>query len=235
MPSRTIHPEPPGRPFDAHTHADPGSHGAIALRSFHLDEVGGDTWETASFRSLGLHPWKVDPATLDQDLGLLARIAERGGLAALGETGLDRTRGPALEHQVRAMEGHVRLSELSGLPLVVHCVRAGSDLLHLRRKSRASRPWILHGWNGSPEQTAQFLESGCVPSFGAALLREDSPTRTLLASLPIGSFLLETDDAPVEAALVEAEAASVRGTDSVTLRGELRATWARVFGAVPEG
>lgn len=149
---------------------------------------------------------------------------------ALGETGLDRIRGAGIEHQVRALEAHIVLSEALDLPLVIHCVRSGSDLLQVRKRSRARQPWILHGWNGSREQTSQFLEAGCVPSFGAALLLANSPTRRIVAELPSGTFLLETDDAPVDISVVEAEAASLRGTDSVTLRGQLRTAWSGVFG-----
>lgn len=202
----------------------------LALRSFSPEEVGLPAWEHAELRSLGLHPWKVDPATLDRDLTLLEVIARRGGIAALGETGLDRIRGAEFEHQIRAMEAHIVLSETLGLPLVVHCVRSGSDLLQIRKRSSARRPWILHGWNGSWEQTSQFLEAGCVPSFGAALLRPNSPTRRTVARLPEGSFLLETDDAPVDISFVEAEAAALRGTDSVTLRVQLQRAWTRIFG-----
>ncbi len=80
------------------------------------------------------------------------------------------------------------------------------------------------------EQTEQFLEAGCVPSFGASLLLPKSPTRKVLSQLPIGSFLLETDDAPVDISLVEAEAATLRGTDCVTLREQLHRTWTETFG-----
>lgn len=235
MPSREFHVDPLPHLIDAHTHGNPDPSRVTALRSFHLEEVGSRAWKDAPFRCLGLHPWFVDATTLDLDLGLLEEIARRGDLVALGETGLDRVRGPDLALQRRAMEGHVVLSESLRLPLVVHCVRTGADLLQLRKSSRASRPWILHGWNGSREQTQQVLESGCVPSFGASLLREGSPTRGILAGLPEGAFLLETDDAPVDISVVEAEAVALRGTDSVTLREQLHRTWVKVFGEVSAG
>ena len=230
MPSREFTPAPSSRGLDAHTHGTPDPARVLALRSFSPEEVGGPAWERSECRSVGLHPWKVDPGTLDRDLTLLVEIARRGGIDALGETGLDRIRGAELAHQIRALEAHIALSEGLGLPLVIHCVRSGSDLLRIRKRSGARRPWILHGWNGSWEQTSQFLVAGCVPSFGAALLRPNSPTRTTVASLPEGSFLLETDDAPVDISVVEAEAAALRGTDSVTLRAQLRRTWTGVFG-----
>lgn len=167
---------------------------------------------------------------MDRDLTLLEVLARGGGIAALGETGLDRFRGAEFGYQIRALEAHIVLSEALGLPLVVHCVRSGSDLLQIRKRSGARRPWILHGWNGSWEQTSQFLEAGCVPSFGAALLRPNSPTRRIVASLPEGTFLLETDDAPVDISVVEAEAAALRETDSVKLRGQLKRAWSGIFG-----
>lgn len=235
MPSRDFPSASFLRSIDAHTHVETDPARVIALRSFRLEEVGTLPWENARFRSAGLHPWFVESSTLERDLDLLADVAHRRGLVALGETGLDRLRGPDLAHQVRAFEGHIALSESMGLPLVVHCVRSGSDLLQIRKRSGARRPWLLHGWNGSSAQTSQLLDVGCVPSFGAALLRPDSPTRRLVAKLPAGTFLLETDDAPVDIALVEAEAAALRETDSVTLRGQLHRAWISVFGETATG
>lgn len=230
MPSREFTAERSQRLLDAHTHGNVDPARVLALRSFAPREVGLPVWESSECRSLGLHPWHVDPATLDRDLTLLEGIARGGGIAALGETGLDRIRGADFTHQVRAFEAHIALSEALDLPLVVHCVRSGSDLLQIRKGSGTRRPWVLHGWNGSWEQTSQLLAAGCVPSFGAALLRPDSRARHVVARLPAGTFLLETDDAPIDIALVEAEAASLRGTDSVTLRGHLHRTWSDVFG-----
>jgi len=216
-------------PVDAHTHIAVDRDRVVALRSVHLHEASAALAGDRGPLCVGLHPWFVRAETLDDDLARLETIALSGRLAALGETGLDRTRGAPLAVQSAAMRGHVALSERLGLPLVVHCARAGSDLLELRKSTRAAMPWLWHGWNGSPQQTRSILETDSVPSFGASILDVRSRGRAVLADLPPGSFLLETDesDRPIEA--IEAEAASLRGVAADTLRAELHRTWSRLF------
>lgn len=215
-------------PVDAHAHAAPDRDRVLALRSVHLHEASAVLGDPGPL-CVGLHPWFVRAETLDDDLATLETVAASGRLAAIGETGLDRIRGAPLEVQRTAMRGHVALSERLRLPLVVHCVRAGSDLLELRKAARAAMPWLWHGWNGSPEQTRAILATNSVPSFGASILDVRSRARAVLAGLPPGSFLLESDDTlqPIEA--IEGEAASLRGVATDTLRAELHLAWSRLF------
>jgi len=215
--------------IDAHVHGCVDRAKILALRSVDLHDAESVLEEDPGPLGIGLHPWSIDPGTLDADLVTLSGFAGSGTLAALGETGLDRLRGPDLDLQIRAFRRHIELSELHDLPLVVHCVRSGSDALSLRKSMKARRPWIFHGWNGSPEQTNQILATNSVPSFGPALLDAHSKTRDLLRDLPLGAFLLETDDADIAIEDVEATAAEIRGETVPVLRAGLHQCWSKLF------
>lgn len=137
----------------------------------------------------GIHPWYAPgPHELDD---WLERLAPRlSGARALGEVGLDFVRareGGSREWQKEVLRQ--QLSLLAGrLPVVLHCVRAQTELWKLL--DAAGNPRVMvHGFLGSTRDAQGWLERGAYLSLGPhALSRAD-----LLKSLPVDRVLLETD------------------------------------------
>lgn len=220
----------PLHPVDAHVHGPVDRSRVLALRSVHLWEVSETLESDTGPICVGLHPWHVRADSWSNDLLRLEKLLATGRFLALGEAGIDRAHPPDVALQRGAFLAQIELSERFGLPLVVHCVHSASDLLEARRTTGARRPWILHGWNGSPAQTDDLLEkTDFVLSFGASLLRPGSKARTSLAIVPDDRLLLETDTATIAIESIELAAAGLRGTTPADLRARFHANWRALF------
>lgn len=217
-------------PVDSHTHAPMDRANVLALRSVRLAEAPSVLASDEGPLCLGLHPWDVSAETMASDLLALEGFLGDARIVALGEAGLDRRRGPSLSLQLEAYRAQVELAERHGLPLIVHCVATTSDLLRVRAETKPSRPWILHGWNGSPSHTGQMLaNSDFILSFGPSVLHPMSKARGSVAIVPEQRLLLETDESGLDIEALEREVASLRGTTPGELRELLHGNWNRLF------
>lgn len=158
--------------FDFHTHRHdiaPGR-GIVCLSQDIILNIGGGKWRPreGGLYAAGVHPWW----TAAEDFDLAAHI---GGLETLlrlpevvqvGECGIDRLRGAALECQRKVMEVMVEMSEEYGRPMTIHCVRAFDVLLAMRKQLRPQQRWTVHGFRGNATLARQLLESGMDLSFG---------------------------------------------------------------------
>lgn len=124
-------------------------------------------------------------------------------IVAIGECGLDILRGASPKQQEDIFEQQALIAEQVGKPLIIHCVRATDRLLNIHRKLRPSVPWIVHGFRGKPETAMQLLRAGMLISLGEHF----NPATA--ATLPEGSYFIETDDSPLP---VETIAARIKAT-----------------------
>ncbi|MCF1429160.1 MAG: TatD family hydrolase [Shewanella sp.] len=147
--------------------------------------------------ALGVHPWWVTsplaeeyPAKLSAILG---QSKNRPGLVAIGETGLDSVRGPALEIQLASLRRHIELAISHDLPLILHCVKAQEPLLDELAQYPASRG-VVHGFGGSLETARQFARLGFKIGIGASILNTNmKKLRHCVANMEIAALLPETD------------------------------------------
>ena len=96
----------------------------------------------------------------------VARWASCPQVVAIGECGLDRLRGAALEEQQRWFVRQAELAESSGRPLIVHCVKAFDVLIQLHRCLSPRAQWVVHGFRGKPQLAQMLLRAGMHLSFG---------------------------------------------------------------------
>ena len=147
--------------------------------------------------SVGLHPWYVG-ADWQERVRCVRAAAMSGQVWAIGECGLDKARGVALQAQLEAFGAQVAIAEEVGKPMVIHCVRAFDELLAVRkrleeacsREGRTPQPWVIHGFRGKPEQAKQLMAKGMLFSFGHQYNLE-TLRFVFISSRP---FYLETDD-----------------------------------------
>jgi TatD DNase family protein len=135
---------------------------------------------------------------------LLEAQAHDARIAAIGECGLDHLRH--IDEETRAWAeacfvAQIALAVAAAKPLVLHCVRAHGRCIELLRQHRGDRVGgIVHAFSGSAEEAAAYRRLGFVVGLGAAVTREAAKrVRTAAATLPSGTFVLETD-APFMAA-----------------------------------
>ena len=137
--------------------------------------------------SVGIHPYESGGVTEArwQEIEAAASLPQ---VVAIGECGLDTTRDIPLPTQLDIFERHIALSETTGKPLIIHCVKACDTLIATHRKHRPAQAWIIHGFRGKPQQAEQLRREGFLLSIGPRYNRE------ILAVCPPGELLLETDE-----------------------------------------
>ena len=133
------------------------------------------------------------------DLNLAGEMREfirnhRGGLAAIGEVGLDYwivKDEPEREIQREIFRGFVGLSKELDLPLNVHSRSAGRHAVALLLESSASRVH-LHAFDGKFGAALPAVEAGFYFSVPPSIVRSEQK-QNLVRKLPLSCLMIESD------------------------------------------
>mgnify|MGYP002777879824 CR=1 FL=1 len=151
--------------------------------------------------ALGIHPQVLPDLDPAGDARALEALKERvraapAGMVAIGECGLDfgpQGAGAPRERQIAVLRAHFELARATGLPLVLHCLKAHAALLELLEE-RPLPPSILHSYSGSAEMVPAFCRGGHAISFAGALTLPGARRPGLAArAVPTDRLLIETD------------------------------------------
>lgn len=144
--------------------------------------------ETSSgnlFFSSGIHPWYI--SNPEKQLQQLRHIAHLG-IIAIGEAGLDKLASPPFPLQQDIFTAQAMLAEEVQKPLIIHCVKAWSELIAIKKKLAPAMPWIIHGFRGNRELSGQLINQGFFLSFSHRFNPD-----TLRPEI-LNRIFLETDD-----------------------------------------
>ena len=186
---------------DIHTHID--NQAVIKILDDKFEEKVLTTW--------GVHPWEVSchfdwgeaewrnlSQTIDAELSYSGDFSTsfhsaRNDVIAIGEVGLDKVHKETFEKQVEVFEEMIRLSESYRKPMIVHCVRAYSEIIEIRKKTKAKMPWVIHGFNSSVETMRQLIGHDMYISLGEVLYHNENQAIKILKDIPLDRLFLETD------------------------------------------
>ncbi len=148
------------------------------------------------YAAVGIHP-NYAGAARPEDWERVSRLASERGVVALGETGLDRYRDHTpFGVQQEYFSRHLRLSQQTSLPVVIHSRECDEDILVMLRESRRLGPLtgILHSFCGTIETAAECLELGLHISFaGMVTYKKNDALREVAKTIPADRILIETD------------------------------------------
>ncbi|MBC7775331.1 MAG: TatD family hydrolase [Phycisphaerae bacterium] len=212
--------------INLHTHHPTLSPGILEVESVYFGQ--GKT-PVAPLRSVGLHPWYLEGIGLEVAKSWLNEQAALPATIAIGESGLDKVCQTPWDLQVLAFQHCVEFSESAGKPLIIHCVRAFSEIIALKKDWKPRQTWIFHGFDKNIQTAARVLRAGCCLSFGAALFRENSHAAESLRATPADRFFLETDDAGISIKAIYERAAFLRGVELRELEEMVKGNLERVF------
>lgn len=177
--------------YDVHTHqiiledSDDPYHSCI-FDVYPLEfEAIKDSHSRHAF-SCGIHPWYSEES--DTQMAYLSEIASNPRIIAIGETGLDRLKGPSFDLQIPVFKKHIELSEKLKKPVIIHCVKGWEELIQIRREVKPSQPWIIHGYRGKPELTKRLVNEEFLFSIG------DNINIDSMQLIPFDSLFCETDE-----------------------------------------
>lgn len=200
--------------FDSHAHLDAPEFDAdreqvlrtaraAGVTEMLVPAVSADAWpklhalcesQPGLYPAYGLHPCYLQQHS-DDDLAALEDWLRKYPVAAVGECGLDHF-DPNLDRarQLRLLHGHFEIAHRFDLPLVLHARRAFEEvILQLRRFGKPLRG-VVHSFSGSAEQARQLWQLGFHVGIGGPVTYARARRlRSVVATLPIESLLLETD------------------------------------------
>lgn len=192
--------------LDIHTHNENAS-GREAIFNVIPGEVAV---RKNRFYSVGMHPWYIPAEELqrEEQWTKLVSLSKNPNVLALGETGLDKLCKTPFEVQQEMFCRHIRLSETDArLPLIIHCVHANAELIELRKQSKATMPWIVHGFRGKKELALEFMKHGFYLSLGEHYPEE------MLRAIPIDRLFIETDESKTNIRALYEKAALIKQID----------------------
>jgi TatD DNase family protein len=153
------------------------------------------------FCSVGVHPWDIDiEQSMDLETEYLKFQASHAkkNIIAIGESGLDRLCDVSFSLQKKWFIKHIELSCSLKLPLIIHCVKASSDIIALHKqyqqKYSTLPAWIIHGFNSKVSVAEEFVRHGIFLSLNNSILKNKKKMVELLEVIPLEYIFLETDN-----------------------------------------
>ncbi len=150
------------------------------------------------YAAVGIQPnYCAQAAPADWDR--IVQMADRPGVVALGETGLDRYWDyTPFDVQQDYFDRHLRLAQARDLPVVIHCRDAEADLLPMLREAAARGPLagVLHSFSGDRAMADECLSLGLAISFSGVVTytnKKFEPLREAARAAPHDRLLVETD------------------------------------------
>lgn len=174
-------------------------------------QVGGDVessiWsaeqaarEPRMLAAVAIHPNEApryDAAgELDDALAVIAELATRPRVRAIGETGLDffRTGEEGRAAQFRSFEAHIDIAKQNGLALQIHDRDAHDDVIETLLRVGAPERTVFHCYSGDGVMARICADNGWYMSFaGTVTFKNAENLRDALEVAPRQLLLVETD------------------------------------------
>ncbi len=137
--------------------------------------------------SVGLHPWDADSWD-EADANALLTTLSAPDVLLVGEIGLDKACEVPLSVQKSLFLFQLEVAARCGKPVLLHIVRAMSELLAIKKIMPNIPAWIIHGFRGGEKEAIQYLSKGFYLSFGQYHQQE------AVKICPIDRLFLETDE-----------------------------------------
>jgi TatD DNase family protein len=183
--------------IDIHTHGASPAEGVFKVENLMAhEELQPDNIRGMAFTA-GIHPWHLTESNSERLIQFIIKAASDSSIAAIGEAGFDKLRGPSVELQRSVFGEQVNIAVETKKPVIIHCVRSWDELLNAHKSLTPATPWLVHGFRGKKELALQLIKRGMYISiwFEFALRPESAE---LINCLPRDRFFLETDGADVD-------------------------------------
>ncbi|MFN0189762.1 MAG: TatD family hydrolase [Bacteroidia bacterium] len=211
---------------NVHTHLAQDEN-VISIQHVHAGEF--DEEPTKGLFSVGFHPWYIDESSWRKTLGKLKTEVQHSAVLAIGESGLDKVCETPFSFQMDVFTAMIELSESIQKPLIIHCVRAFQEVIALHKKVQPKQDWIIHGFNRNQNIASSLLDQGIMLSFGAEVMKQDSPILEVLKNIPTNEFFLESDNKEISMDELYSKAANIRNENLEVMKENLFTNFKGVF------
>jgi TatD DNase family protein len=197
----------------------------------HAHQKSDSTQILVGVHTLGIHPWELlipfNRDHFDEKWNELISN-KKTEIYAIGECGLDRVHeGIAdIEDQKYVLMKHFELATQLEVPIILHSVRAYSDVLEILKKIKFKYPILLHAYGGNEHEMHELLKYPVYFSYGARLFKTDK----MLKLTSLDRLLLETgDQLEFSIADIYQKASESLGIDPIVLEERLEKNFLTFF------
>ncbi|WP_372642358.1 TatD family hydrolase [Ancylomarina sp.] len=213
--------------IDIHTHHSNRKESVISIVNYFPEQIKLEDL-SSKIVSVGLHPWHLNKDCEDENIDLIRTIASINKVLAIGEIGLDRNIAIPLGIQKAYFTKQVAIAEKFNKPIIIHCVRCFPELISIKKKIKASTPWLIHGFRNNIQIAQNLLKQDCYISFGEALLF-DKKIQNVFVEIPINQIFLETDESKHSIIDIYNKAAQLKGLQLDDFKMKLFENYKSVF------
>ncbi|MFA5389352.1 MAG: TatD family hydrolase, partial [Candidatus Omnitrophota bacterium] len=180
------------------------------------------------YASVGIHPHEADKVKAD-DIKTLAEFLKNPKVKAIGEIGLDYYRNiSSKENQKKLFISFLELARSTGLPLIIHCREAHSDMAAILKNIMGGAvKGVMHCFSGDEAFLKTCLDMRLFISFTCNITYKNAVgLREIVKITPMDRLLIETDapflapqdfrgkrNEPAYVRYAAKEAADVKGMD----------------------
>lgn len=144
--------------------------------------------------TIGIHPWQCQHPDINEWIKQMDFLVQSPNVLAIGEIGLDRLKGGSLDLQTQIMITQVEIAQKYGKPIIIHCVRAWSELIKaLSNPDFKPIKKAIHGFRGKTEIAKQLINQNYYISFGSILVDSTPELAESLTMVPLNRLFFETD------------------------------------------
>lgn len=199
--------------IDLHTHRQKDRN-VLEIKNIFAQEFPATT--PNFFYSVGVHPWHINNLNLEECFSRIMAVAGEKNMLFVGECGIDRSIMLDIATQEECFKSQIQIADNCRKPLIIHCVRAYSDLIRIKKAVKSSIPWIIHGYNGNLEITSELVKHGFYFSVGDKFLK--SPQKNVgLKHIPNNRIFFETDESLTSIEEIYQLGSVILGTDKSEL------------------
>tara|TARA_Y100000768_G_scaffold342429_1_gene287529 strand:+ start:832 stop:1611 length:780 start_codon:yes stop_codon:yes gene_type:complete len=148
------------------------------------------------YTSIGIHPHEAYQMN-DDIYNKIIDFSNHEKVIGIGETGLDYFYNNSLkEDQIKSFESHIKLSQKTNLPVIIHSRDAEDDILNIIKKMNDKKPFsaVFHCFTGSTQLLEKLLPFNIYFSIsGIVTFKNSNNLRQTVKEIPLNKVLLETD------------------------------------------
>lgn len=174
--------------YNIHTHSFSGNKEIVEL----VNQYPRDTDTSLPYFTVGIHPWYINEAHLDEELRLMEQCMPLQACRAIGECGFDKRIDIPMDLQEKALIPQLQLAEKYKKPVILHCVGAYQEIIALKKQLRLTVPMVVHGFSKNAQVAESLWKNGFYLSFGKYLLLNPE-LGGVLKTVPLEQLFLETD------------------------------------------
>ncbi len=208
--------------IDIHTHNFKADTDVISLINLFPEDI--PKTEVGRTYTLGVHPWHVDY----QNINKVIEFSGHRQISAIGEIGLDKLHH-RFELQKDIFRQQIRIAKDVEKPVILHCVKACSEILQILKEEKFDLPVIFHRFGGGTGLARQLTDKSYFLSFGQVLFQEKNSAVRAFKKTDLKHIFLETDDADISVKNIYTQAAYLKNIDIEILKKAIFENYKRIF------